>query len=57
MKTGKLLLILACLTILASCKKTYVCKDQYDNAIGEVKASSQSKADALCPSGSHGVKK
>ncbi len=57
MKTTFFLIIVITCTLITSCKKTYVCKDTYDNKIGEVKASSQDKANSLCPSGSHAEKK
>lgn len=56
MKSFFLIIVIAC-ALITSCKKTYVCTDAYGNKVGEVKASSQDKADALCPSGSDAEKK
>lgn len=57
MKTKFFLIIVVTCTLITSCNKTYVCKDTYDNEIGEVRASSQNKANAMCPSGSHAEKR
>lgn len=56
MKTFFLIIVITGVFI-TSCKKTYVCTDTYGNTVGEVKASSQDKADALCPSGTDAKKK
>lgn len=55
MKTKILLLILAGVLSLASCKKTFVCKDQNGTVTAEVKAYKQSTATSMCNGGSNGA--
>ena len=58
MKTKFFLIIVATCSLITSCKKTtYVCKDINNIETGEVKASSQDKANSMCPSGGHAEKK
>jgi hypothetical protein len=37
--------------MIASCSKTYVCKNDSGVEVGEVKASSQKNANSRCPNG------
>lgn len=56
MKTTILIVAMACLSFM-SCKKTYQCINEVDAITGEVEASSQKKANSLCPEGSGAVLK
>jgi hypothetical protein len=57
MKANFFLIIVITYALITSCKKTYICKDAYGNKTGEVKASSQDKANSMCPSDGHAEKK
>ncbi|MES2680641.1 MAG: hypothetical protein V4635_12180 [Bacteroidota bacterium] len=48
MKNKMLLMAIVSGVVVASCNKTYVCKDQAGIVTAEVKARSQSKANSLC---------